>query len=234
MQYVMLVRVDPELAATTAVDDVEPWVEEGARRGLRLQGDPVDEPGTATTVRVRDGEVLLSDGPFAETKEIVAGYDLLEAPDLDTLVDYAGRHPVAAIGALEIREVWEDFVAPRENPAPPTRTEGREYLFLHVPDAGLVRDLPAGGLDPTPWVRKVEDEGVTLGGARLRDEAATSATVRVRDGEVLVTRGPFAELGEQVAGIDLVRAADLDEALALAAAHPTTTIGAIEVRPFPV
>jgi hypothetical protein len=234
MQFVMLVRVDPDLAAATTVDDVEPWVEEGTRRGLRLQGEPVDEPETATSVRVRDGEVLLSDGPFAETKEIIAGYDLLEAPDLDTAVDYAGRHPVAAIGALEVREVWEDFVAPRENPAPPTRKEGREYLFLHVPDAELVQDLPVGGLDPTPWVRKVEEEGVTLGGARLRDEGSTAATVRVRDGEVLVSRGPFAELGEQVAGIDLIRAADLDEALALAAAHPTATIGTIEVRPFPV
>ena len=68
-----------------------------------MQGDPVEDPETATTVRVRNGEVLLSDGPFAETKEIVAGYDLLEAPDLDTAIDYASRHPVAAIGSLEVR-----------------------------------------------------------------------------------------------------------------------------------
>ncbi|GAA2753613.1 YciI family protein [Amnibacterium kyonggiense] len=233
MQYVMLVRVDPELAATTATDDVEPWVEEGARRGLRVQGAPVEDPEAATTVRVREGEVLLSDGPFAETKEVVAGYDLLEAPDLATAVDYATRHPVAAIGALEVREVWEDFVAPREAPAREPRTDGRDYLFLHVPDPEVYRRLANERLDPTEWVRRVEDEGVTLGGARLRDEADASATVRSRDGEVLVTRGPFAELGEQIAGIDLVRAADLDEAIALAAAHPTSIIGAIEVRPFP-
>jgi hypothetical protein len=233
MQYVMLVRVDPELAATTTIDDVEPWVEEGTSRGLRVQGDPVEDPEAATTVRVRDGEVLLSDGPFAETKEVVAGYDLLEAPDLETAVDYATRHPVAAIGALEVREVWEDFVAPREAPAREPRADGRDYLFLHVPDPEVFRRLADERLDPTDWVRKVEDEGVTLGGARLRDEADASATVRRRDGEVLITRGPFAELGEQIAGIDLVRATDLDEALALAAAHPTATIGAIEVRPFP-
>lgn len=231
MQYVMLVRVDPELAATTEIEDVAPWVDEGTRRGLRVQGAPVEEPGTATTVRVREGQVLLSDGPFAETKEVIAGYDLLEAPDLETAVEYAGRHPVARIGALEVREVWEDFVAPREQPAPPTRTEGQDYLFLHVPDPALYARLASRSLDPTDWVRRVEDEGVTLGGARLRDEDATAATVRSRQGQVLVSRGPFAELGEQIAGIDLVRAADLDEALELAGTHPTAIIGAIEVRP---
>jgi hypothetical protein len=234
VQYVMLVRVDPDLAGTVEIDDVEPWVEEGSRTGMRREGRPVDEPATATTVRVRDGEVLLSDGPFAETKEIVAGYDLLEAPDLDTAVDYASRHPVARIGALEIREVWDDFVPDREGGLPPTRTEGRDYLFLHVPDPAVYRAIAPEGLDPTEWVRRVEDEGVTLGGARLRDaDDGTAASVRARNGEVLVSRGPFAELAEQIAGVDLVRAADLDEALALAAAHPTSTIGAIEVRPFP-
>jgi hypothetical protein len=103
-----------------------------------------------------------------------------------------------------------------------------------VPDPAVYRAIAPEGLDPTEWVRRVEDEGVTLGGARLRDaDDGTAASVRARDGEVLVSRGPFAELAEQIAGVDLVRAADLDEALALAAAHPTSTIGAIEVRPFP-
>ena len=232
MQYVMLVRVDPDLAATTTIDDVDPWVEEGTRRGLRLDGGPLEDPSTATTVRVRDGEVLLADGPFAETKEIVAGYDRLEAPDLATAVDFATRHPVAAIGALEVRSVWDDFVADRDGAAPPTRTEGIDYLFLHVPDPELLKTATRATGDPTPWVRSMEDRGTTLGGARLRDEADASATVRSRDGELLISHGPFAEITEQIAGIDLIRAADLDEAIAIAAAHPTARIGAIEVRPF--
>jgi hypothetical protein len=232
MEYVMLVRVDPELAATTTIDDVEPWVEEGTSRGMRIDGRPLEDPATATTVRVRDGEVLLSDGPFAETKEIVAGFDLLEAPDLETAVDYAGRHPVAAIGALEVRQVWDDFVATRDGSLPVTRSEGIDYLFLHVPDPELLKTATRETGDPTAWVRTVEEQGTTLGGARLRDEADASATVRSRRGELLISRGPFAEVTEQIAGIDRIRAADLDEALAIAAAHPTARIGAIEVRPF--
>ena len=78
----------------------------------------------------------------------------------------------------------------------------------------------------------MEEQGTTLGGSRLRDEPDTSATARVRDGELLISRGPFAEVTEQIAGIDLIRAADLDEALAIAAEHPTARIGAIEVRPL--
>jgi len=232
MQYVMLVRVDPDLAATTTIDDVDPWVEEGAASGTRIEGRPLEDPETATTVRVRNGEVLLSDGPFAETKEIVAGYDRLEAPDLEAAVDYAGRHPVAAIGALEVRQVWDDFVATRDGEPPRTRAEGIDYLFLHVPDPELLKTATRATGDPTDWVRSVEEQGTTLGGSRLRDEPDTSATARVRNGELLISRGPFAEITEQIAGIDVIRANDLDEAIAIAAAHPTSRIGAIEVRPF--
>jgi hypothetical protein len=240
MQYLMLVRVDPGLAATTTIDDVAPWVEEGTRRGLRVQGEPVEEPETATTVRVRDGEVLLSDGPFAETKEIVAGYDLIDAPDLATAVDYAGRHPVAAIGALEVRELQDDFFERRQEAPVEVRpkgidTAGIDTLFLHVPQAGPASTVELQPTDLIDWIDRVESDGTTLGGARLRDATdTTGAVVRVRGGELLVSRGPFAELAEQIAGIDLIRSSDLDEALAIAAAHPTSWIGAIVVRPFPV
>jgi hypothetical protein len=235
MQYLMLVRVDPELAATTTIGDVAPWVEAGTRRGLRLQGEPVDEPEAARTVRVRGGEVLLSDGPFAETKEIVAGYDLLEAPDLSTAIDYAGRHPVASIGALEVRELRDDFFEPQQGAPIEVRADGIDVLFLHVPAAGPASTAELQPTDLPDWIARVERDGTTLGGARLQDATdSTSAVLRVRDGELLVSRGPFAELTEQIAGIDLIRASDLDEAFAIAAAHPTSWIGAIVVRPFPV
>jgi hypothetical protein len=234
MQYVMLVRVDPDLPVSEADADAEPWVEEGTRTGRRLQGGPVEDPETATTVRVRDGKTLVSDGPFAETKEYVAGYDLLEAESLEQAVDYASRHPVASFGALEVREVWSDFVADADERPEPIET-GVEYLFLHVPEPELIATANRADADPTAWVRDVERRRVTLGGHRLRDAAPdNSAMVRRRDGEILVTRGPFAETVEQVAGIDLVRVADLDEAIELAAAHPTSRIGVIDIRPLVV
>jgi hypothetical protein len=228
----MLVRVDPELAAR-GIDPVDDWVDEGRGTGMRLHGSPLEDPDTATTVDRRDGGTVLADGPFVETKEIVAGYDLLEAPDLETAIEYAGRHPVAAAGALEVREVWADFVPDREDAAPPAVTGGTTYLFLHVPDEQRLARASAAETDPTAWVRDVEDRGVTLGGWRLRDaDPATAATVRVRGGETLVARGPYAETTEQIAGVDRVRVADLDEAIALAAAHPTSGIGRIEIRPL--
>jgi hypothetical protein len=234
VQYLMLVRVDPDLAAR-GVEPVEPWVEEGARTGMRLAGGPLEDPDTATTVGRESGRTVLADGPFAETKEIVAGFDLLEAPDLDAAVDYAARHPVAAVGALEVREVWEDFVAADERPQAPTRPDGAEYLFLHVPDPARLATVswPEVQPDLPTWVRDVEDRGVTLGGWRLRDaDPSNAATVRVRDGETLIARGPFTETAEQIAGIDVVRVADLDEAIGLAATHPTSAVGRIEIRPM--
>ncbi|WP_375387554.1 YciI family protein [uncultured Amnibacterium sp.] len=230
MLFVMLVRVDPDLPVP-ADSDVDPWVEEGRRTGTRLGGAPAEDPSSATTVRVRDGATLVADGPALHQREAVAGYDLLEAEDLDAAIDSAAQHPVAAFGALEVREVWEDFVPGEDAPAEPD-PDGVDYLFLHVPDHDLLRTATREGTDPTEWVREVARRRVTLGGHRLRDEPEAGAVVRRRDGELLVTRGPFAELTEQIAGIDLVRVADLDEAIGLAETHPTSRIGTIEIRPL--
>jgi hypothetical protein len=58
-------------------------------------------------VRVRDDELLVSDGPFAETKEQVGGYDLIECAGLDQAIEVASRHPTARLGTIEVRPVWE-------------------------------------------------------------------------------------------------------------------------------
>jgi len=57
---------------------------------------------------VRGDEVLLSDGPFAETKEQVGGYDLIECADLDEAIEMASKHPVARFGTIEVRPIWEE------------------------------------------------------------------------------------------------------------------------------
>jgi hypothetical protein len=59
-------------------------------------------------VRVRDGDLLVADGPFAETKEHIAGLDLLECASLEEAVEVASRHPVARFGTVEVRAFWED------------------------------------------------------------------------------------------------------------------------------
>ncbi|MBQ1071923.1 hypothetical protein KBX06_01895 [Micromonospora sp. C31] len=106
MKYLMFVCTDSE-PDTDRADwpDVEAWVAENDARGRRLTGDALAETTAATTVRVRNGELLVTDGPFAETKEVIVGFDLLECADLDEAIEVARAHPMARQGRLELRPV---------------------------------------------------------------------------------------------------------------------------------
>jgi len=104
MRYMMLVCTDSEPDTDTReLPDIGKWVTENDSAGRRLVGDELAPPSAATTVRVRNGELLLSDGPFAETKELIVGFDLLECADLDEAIEIARSHPMARIGRLELR-----------------------------------------------------------------------------------------------------------------------------------
>ncbi|MBS2538533.1 transcription initiation protein [Catenulispora sp. NF23] len=108
MKYLMLVCLDPGLDKSKVGDapDVEEWVAENDGKGIRVLGDRVRPESDATTVRVRDGEVLLTDGPYVETKDLIAGFDVLECTDLDHAVEVASRHPMAWGGVIELRPFW--------------------------------------------------------------------------------------------------------------------------------
>jgi hypothetical protein len=110
MQYMLLIcgeEAAPVWPADEAmVTDTINWVEEMDGRGVRKQGSRLRSASSASTVRVRDGEVLLSDGPFAETKEQLLGYDLIECDDLDQAIEVAAKHPVARYGSIEVRPLW--------------------------------------------------------------------------------------------------------------------------------
>jgi hypothetical protein len=80
--------------------------QEGAGSAI-LGGERLRPTSDATTVRVRDGEVLASDGPFAETKEQMGGFYLVEAKDLDEAIDLASKIPAALHGSIEVRPVWD-------------------------------------------------------------------------------------------------------------------------------
>jgi hypothetical protein len=109
MKYLMLVCFDPSVElAPGDTGDVEPWVEEMDRRGVRLVGSPVARAEHATTVRVRDGELSVTDGPFAEAKEQMVGFDLIECADLDEAIEIASKHPLARRGAMDLRPFIDD------------------------------------------------------------------------------------------------------------------------------
>jgi hypothetical protein len=75
--------------------------------GAFVAGDALERADVATTVRERDGQTQFTDGPFAETKEFLAGYYLVDCPDLDTALDHASRMPNVGYGSVEVRPVWD-------------------------------------------------------------------------------------------------------------------------------
>ena len=110
MDFIMFVCTDSEPdAGKEGPGEIDAWVEEGKLRGIRLQGDPFEGKSKAKTVRVRNGKLLLTDGPFAETKDWIVGYDLLKCNDIDEAVEFASRHPMARFGRIEVRPImiWE-------------------------------------------------------------------------------------------------------------------------------
>ncbi len=113
MKYLMLVCVDenveltPEQQASVG-PATDAWVAEMRARGVHLQGNRLRPISDATVVRVAKGDLLVTDGPFAETKEQIGGFDILECADLDEAIEVARMHPVAEFGALELRPFWED------------------------------------------------------------------------------------------------------------------------------
>jgi hypothetical protein len=105
MKFLMWVCVDQALAATAESDPTD-WVTAAGQR--RLEGNRLADVDSATTLRPREGGgTFVSDGPFAETKEQIAGYDILECRDMAEAVELAASHPAARFGAIEVRPVWQ-------------------------------------------------------------------------------------------------------------------------------
>ena len=85
------------------------WIEYVDRRGIvLLEAVRLRPTSDATTVQARDGEVLITDGPFVETKEQIGGVVLVECDNLDDAIEVAARHPFAAHGVIEVRPVWDE------------------------------------------------------------------------------------------------------------------------------
>jgi hypothetical protein len=114
MKYLLLVCWDAETMngqadpdpAETRDDESFPWLDDLQARGAWITGDQLAPPRRARSVRVRDGKSIVTDGPFAESKEAVGGFDLVEADSLDEAVEIAAGHPVARMGTIEVRPLW--------------------------------------------------------------------------------------------------------------------------------
>jgi len=114
MRYAMLICTD-ESAMAAASPEEDPasmggymaFGEEMTSRGVLQGGERLRPTSDATTVQVRDGEVITADGPFAETKEQMGGFYLVDCKDLDEAVEIAARIPGAHVGSIEVRPIWD-------------------------------------------------------------------------------------------------------------------------------
>jgi hypothetical protein len=248
MNYLLLICSDGVATADKAATmrrEIPSWIEQTHQR---VYGHPLVGPEAAKTVRVRNGETLVSDGPFTESKEFVGGFDIIDCADLDEAIDIAARHPVSWFHMVEVRPFAID-------PATDARacmaddSRGTEELAakLAAPVAdGATRYLLTMCLDGIPgtdeeeasivregdaWATDMRARGIQVYGHALA-HAETATTVRVRDGETLLSDGPFIETKEFIGGIDLIDCADIEHAVAVAAEHPLARFHMIEVRPF--
>jgi hypothetical protein len=206
------------------------WVQEMDGRGVRLLGRELDLPGTAATVRVRDGETLVTDGPFAETKEFIAGFDVLKCADLDEALEVAAKHPSSWFAAIEVRPVRDQARLTEKASAFGRADDSTGTAYMLAAWAG---GAPADDqLDEVnAWRQEVEPRGSYILGNAL-EGADTATTVRVRDGQTRLSDGPAVPIEEFVAALDIVNCTDRQQAIELAAAHPMALNHAIEVRAF--
>jgi hypothetical protein len=241
MKYLLLICSDgiPTQEKAAAMQAYLPaWDEEMERRGVLLGGAPLHPPRTAKIVRVRDGKTLVTDGPFAETKEYIAGIDLLDCESLEEALEIAAKMPVSWFHAVELRRFWDgdERLAPVHKAA---RASGsgtpmpmRYLLTMYLDGVPLQPEAQAAmERDGETWRAEAESAGVQVFGNALQppDEAKT---VRVRGGKTLITDGPFTETKEFVGGVDVLSCGTFEQAVALAAKNPVARLQSIEVRQF--
>ncbi|MGH7576279.1 MAG: YciI family protein [Longimicrobiales bacterium] len=110
MKYMLLIYEAEIAGSEPPPDELQQWfavTDEMQKAGVMVAGDALQPTPTATTVRAPNGRTVTSDGPFAETKEQLGGYYIIDVPDLDEAVRWAGKMPNVGRGSIEVRPVME-------------------------------------------------------------------------------------------------------------------------------
>ena len=236
MRYMLLIHTDesqdiapggPEWDQLMA--DYRAFGAEARRRCSFVTGDPLQSVQSATTLRLKDGKRVTLDGPYAETKEQFGGYYILECSREDALA-LAALVPSAKRGSIEVRGMAGHDTRVVD---PPRQT--RYMLMLYGDQSNFLPDDDPAAIEGvkghqrfTNWL--IERGEFVAGDALAR--AAQAVTVRVRDGQVLHSDGPFAETREQLGGFYVLNVRDLDYMLELASKFPLNEDSSIEIRPL--
>jgi hypothetical protein len=202
---------------------------------------------TAKTLRWQNRSVVVTDGPFAETKEQLGGVFVLEAHDMDHAVELMSKHPGLHHGAaIEIRPVNEESLrwqaasinalrpgAPAVDPQA-TRFASLGYINESSRHAASKDEFDAMLAQCMKFDEARVQSGQWLTGIGLQS-VQTAKTLRVQAGKVIVTDGPFAETKEHLGGVVVLAFKDLNDAVASLSNHPALPFGVvIEIRPIHV
>jgi len=202
--------------------EMNEFVSDLARQGKLRRGAPLVPASAAARVRVRDGETLVTDGPFAEVKEVVAGFWILEAASREEAIEIARRCPHASHGVVEVHHV-------RIRDTVPDPGKGTPFLMVFVVGPGLGDPDGSKMREMIEFGDGLKRDGKFVETAPLAHDPPP-ARIESRGGKTLVTDGPFAEAKEVVGGYGLVRVGDRAEAIALAQRYPHAKWGPVEVR----
>lgn len=209
-------------ALAAAMAEMKGFAGELAAEGRLCRGAPLAPVAEAAWVRVRDGEPLVVDGPFAEGKEVVGGFWIVDVASREEALAIAARTPHARRGTVEVHPI-------RLRNAYGDRERGVPFLLVFRMEPGI-EDCNGEKLrEMLEFGEALARDGILLETAPLAAEPPP-ARVALRSGRTLVTDGPFAESKEGVGGYSVVRVKDRAEAVALARRYPHTRWGPVEVR----
>ncbi|WP_445162063.1 YciI family protein [Mycobacterium sp. Dal123C01] len=221
MQYfALLISKEQDRTPEEWAAGMAEWERFHAKAGAAIKaGDALAPVAAAVVITGGPDAPIVTDGPFAEAAEVACGYYVFEAENLDEALALAREVPVAQFGAVEL---WPEV----HSIEPSRELTGNDWLAL------LLEPAESAHTPGTPEWDAVAAKHADLhtaagdhliGGAALHDRT-TATTVRVRDGEALITDGPYVEGAEIATGIYLLGAADRDEAIKLASMIPASTV----------
>lgn len=205
-------------------------------KGQFIAASPLHPVATAASVRVRNGQSLVTTGPFAETIEQLGGFFLIDVPNLDEAISVAVRLPSAKKGTIEIRPVFLlDALPPDKFDSEPTsQPAGSRYMLLCYDDEAAWNQLGQTALvaaqaEAVMLTQQLEARGQYISASPLHP-VSTATSVRIRDGKRLITDGPFAETREFLGGYYMICVRDINEAITIASRHSGARVGTVEVR----
>jgi len=191
-------------------------------RGVLRRGGPLAPASAGAGVRVRDGKAFVTDGPFAETKELIAGFWIVDVADRAEALEIARRCPHAHRGPIELHALQERYPFTGSENGTPFLLALRMEPGLSDPDGAKLREMVG-------FAQAQAREGTVIEIAPLAADPPP-ARIEAKAGKMFVTDGPFAETKDAISGYGLVRATGRAAAIELAKRYPHARWGPVEVR----